>query len=677
MIAKTATETRSGARQRERVLLLALAVIVSGAMGISTVLTRPLSFDGAINAQAALNLLERGRYGLGRVEIRDFDHRVQTGPTVVLPTALSLRLFGAGNSTLQLANLSYFVLFFVAAALYTYRHSGPEGALLAILLLAQTPRLGPLGLGLYGEVPALFFFLGGLLLLDGLESRPGVLPAVATGVLFGLAILTKIVMLIPVSAVALAVLVASIGCRPARLRHWAALAGGMVLPSAVFEAVKLLVLGPDWWVGWWAVMVRRIAGQGLPLGMPDTAGAVPKAATHLGILGDIVGVPAWTALLLLLVPTLLLALVRFSARASDGRGSSIPVSVVSLWLAATAFLGWWLVLTPTSRAWPRRVLIGLLLQELLISIVLIQAVRWVARRRRKRDRESSRAALWAVGTLAVLLLVSVATVLVANLPHFRLRTEPLPQRLAIETVAEVMRTRARDAVFYGAGWYRAPVLALLSGREIRDFNRFPIPRYGKRLRHTFFVVDNHLAGHQPQAMRKILARTVHHAVVQAGDCALYGMETVLPYPPIPEPDGIDDLIPVDRPKYGEYPFVGGLGREAPSGRYSDAVAGLLLDRGDRGCLLIDTWISPEAGERPLLEVRVDHRKVRAAQPVPGRPWKRLITLGEDSEPDTPGSLVELWLFIDRKEEPFSLWSGGKNTFVVREVGFVPCPGVGD
>jgi hypothetical protein len=673
----TGDSDRPGAGKSVSVLITVVALIVGTALGISAMRTTALSFDGALNAQAAVNLLEKGRYGLGYDEnIEDFDHRLQTGPTVVLPSALSFRFFGVNNDTAEFANLVYFVLFFVAAALYANRHGGAASALVAILVLAQTPRLGPLGLGFYGEVPALVFFLGGLLLIDRLDAGPTIGVASTVGVLFGLSILTKIVMLIPVSSVLLVVLIASITSRRILLRHWAAITVGVALPIAAFETVKLFVLGPPVWVDWWAVMIRRTAGQGLPLGMPDTPGTLPKATTHLGILSDITGVPLWSVLLLVAVPTLMLFLLWRAKRIDDRSHAFVPTSLVSVWLAASCFLCWWLLLTPTSRAWPRRVLVGLLLQELLASILVVVAIGWILRRGRGEGSGEGRSTLRIiiVGVAAGLLLVSLSTLLVHNLPRVELRTEPYTNRRSIEYVADFMRSRPSDAVFYGRGWYRAPVLALLSGREVLDFNEVPISSYGVPLSETYFVVDGHFSRFKPKEAKEVLARSVYHAVVRAGNCSLFQLQKILPYPPIPKPDDNSDLLTRRGPKNGDYPFVGGLGKEAPNGQNSRAVSGFLLERGDHECLRVDLWPSPKVGEKPTLEVRIDHQIVHVGEPVAGRPWHQLIALGEDTEPDTMGSLVELWMHIDRPQQKYSLWTSDKDTFIVRDVGFVPCKG---
>jgi len=670
----TSADNRPGAGKRATILVLVLAVIVAAGLGISAMRTRAVSFDGGLNGQVAVNLLERGRYGIGQDEIRDFDHRLQTGPTVVLPTALSFWLFGVDNDTAKFTNLVYFVLFFVAVALFATRHGGPASALVAILLLAQTPRVGPLGLGLYGEIPALVFFIGGLLLVDKLEADPTIRTALGVGLLLGLSILTKIVMLIPVFSVLLVILFASITRRPIRLRHWTCMVAGLAVPIAAFEAVKLFVLGPAVWVEWWTVMALRTAAQGLPLGMTDTAGAVPKATTHLGILSGMIGAPEWVVFLLVTTPTFLLLL--WWSREWVARGwKAVPVSVLALWLAASSYLAWWLLLTPTNRAWLRRVLNGLLLQELLASIILVWTIRWIRLRRREGKLGEGRAVLrgLAGGVLASLLLLSVSAILVLRLPQIEWGTEPYLKRRAIETVAAVMRTRATDAVFYGKGWYRAPVLALLSGRDVKDFHEFPVSRYGKPLSDTYFIADKHFSGRRPEELTEVLERAVHRVVVQAGDCTLYRLEKVLPYPSMPGLDGSAGLSARYVPREQDYPFVSGLGRAAPNGRYSRNVSGFLLERGHHDCIQIELWVASKAGRRLDFEVRVDGRQLVSDKLTAGQIWKQTVVLGEDADPGSPGSLVELWLHGRSPRTRFSLWSLDKDRYVVRKVGFVDCP----
>ncbi len=655
-------------------LLLATSAIVAAYLGVCEIQANVVSFDGALNAQVAANLVKSGRYGIGYPDIQDFDHRVQTGPTVVLPVAVSFRIFGVGNAAAQLPNLIYFVEFLIFVVVLAFRYGGPVGALLAVVLVLQTPQLVPFALGVFGEIPALVFLLAALLLLDRLEEPAPLRTAVATGFLLGLSVLTKVVMLIPVFAVLLAIVVAVAARRSIRLRVVAGVCAGLTVPLAVFEAAKLAVLSPPIWWQWWTVMIHRIAGQGLPLGMDDTVGSVPKLQTHIGILIQEMDVSAWPVLLLIGAPTLLLALLGRQNRVAD-RPAVIPLSVLALWLAASTFLAWWLLLTPTSRAWLRRILDGLLLQEILASILLVWAARAVicAFRSHRLKLYCGTVRFATAGALACLLFLAVGTLAASGLPRLGMSMEPTPTRQSIDAMVAAMRSLPDDAVFYGKGWYRAPVFALLAEREMSDFNLFPVESYEKPLSQTYFVADNHMLYYRSGEVPAVLARTVNEPVYQSNVCALYRLDEVLPYAPLPEPEEDGVLRASLSPKDGDYPFAAGLGPAAPRGRYSHAVCGFLLDRQDFGCLLVDIWPSPEGGEKPRFEVRVDHQPVQSVGLVSGHPWRQVIVLGEDSEPDTPGSLVELWMFAVRDPGRFSLWSSDKDSFVVREVGFVPCP----
>lgn len=656
-------------------LMLVLTAMVTTALGISEMRANTISFDGALNAQVAANLVETGRYGIGYPEIQDFDHRVQTGPTVVLPVALSFWLFDVSSTSAQLPNLLYFVAFLALVVLYAFRHAGPAGALLGVLLVLQTPGLVPISLSLYGEIPALVFFLAALVTVDRLEGAQKLSTSATIGFFLGLSVLTKIVMLMPAFSVLLVLLVTGLLRRTIRIREWMVVLGGVAVPLAAFEAVKLAVLTPAVWTEWWGVMIRRIAGQGLPSRMVDTAGALPKLDTHLGVLSHEMGVSHWLVVLLIVLPTLLLFQLSRHERIVK-RPETVPVSIIALWLAATSYLAWWLVLTPTSRAWLRRVIDGLLLHEILASVVFVWAVREVFAFLGNRYRSTGvhRARRLFLGASASLLLVSFGVVLWTNLPQLELRMEPTSDRRSLDAMVAKMRSLPDEAVFYGKGWYRAPVFALLSGRELRDFHDFPISSYGKTLDHTYFVVDNHILHYRRHEVEQVLKRAVYEPVFEARTCGLYRFERVLPYAPIPIPDDVTNLTTKRKPKEGSYPFVGGLGSMAPNGRYSDTVSGFLLDRGDLGCLLVDIWASSKVGEEPHLEVRVDHRPVGLFEPVAGRQFQRVIDPGEDTSPEDIGTLVELWMHVDRPQRQFSLWNSDKNSFVVREIGFVPCSG---
>lgn len=652
------------------ILLLATAAAVW--MGGHQIVYNYLSFDGGMNAQMARNLIEHGRYATHYGSYRDFDHRVTTGPTVVLPTALSFGAFGVSTFTAQLTSLMYFIALFVLGTLFAYRHAGPIGSLLALLLIAATPQLLVRGLELYGEVPALAFLLAGLLVFElDPPSRPG-FRGLATGVFLGLAVLTKVYMLLPISALGLVLLLALLRKQRISGRWTGGMAAGFVVPLAAFELPKLVVLSPAGYLQWWDVLARRAVSQGLPSQMEDTPGVVSKLNGHLGILGAATHIPVWLVVLILLTPWLLLLVLRRRPGEKRGRAGSIPV-----WFLASASLfhaTWWLVSTPTSRAWYRRVFVGFVLQELLISIVLVWAVATLVEIHKRRGQCGNRLQRASIPLLAALLTLSTGVLVTRGLPDARPLSKPLPARQGDEVVAHFLRGLPRRATFYGEGWWQSPVLATLSGRWINDLDDLPLSRMGVSLDQTYLVIDRAFASMAASQVRETLDRVDSQLVCEAGGSSVYRLIRVLPYPPIPKPASSAELLSDYQSDGPDYPFAAGLGSRTPTRtKFSRAVSGYLLRRGHYQCLLIDTWVLPKAGYRPVLQVRVDGMAILSTTVPVDRRWRKTLRVNEGKPDRSAGSLVELWLYRDTPRKRYSLWHSRKQMLIVREVGFVTCP----
>jgi len=659
--------------------LVALAVLATLVVGCLEIRHNLISFDGGMNAQVAQNLINQGRYATSYRELVDFDHRVQTGPTVLLPVAVCFRLLGVSSFTAQLPNLVYLALLMGLVVCYAVRHAGVAGGVLAFVVILATPGLYDFGLRLYGEVPAMVFFLGGLMLVDRAPSSGSLRRAGAAGLALGFAVLTKMIMVIAVAAVLAVIALGWLVLRRFSWRQLAAVVAGMVTPLLAFELVKLAVLGVAGWRTWWDVMVGRMLGQGLPgdaQELPGGAQELPvsaeKAVQHLQILRDIAGLDGWLPVLVLVVPTLLLVfLVLVKGRE---RRHEISLSVVSLWASAGFFLGWWLILTPTSRAWLRRAIDGLILQEILTVIVVFWGIGWIQGKVRVGDLRTvvGRLQVFFAGALVAALVLGLGVALAGTLSGIAPLTSPAEEKVENETIAAAIRELPDDAELFGVGWFQAPVLAVLSGRSFLDFEEFEIDRYRERLDRSYLVVDNHVAFYQPSQIESALARTEYETVARAGPCALHRLHRVLPYPPIPEPKTESEVAETCAPELVSYPFSGGLESESPFGR-SHAVSGFVLDNEDKQCLAVGLWVSPRSGRRPRLEVRIDDQVVLEQWLAGDEASRHMIAFDDIVQVTDAPRLVELWMYRDGARPQWALWYSDKDLYVVKEVGFVDCP----
>lgn len=154
---------------------------------------RPWHDEGS-TLSLAHTLAEDGVYAIQNTDGYQAFGAVQSvGPTVVVPVALFYRWFGIGLLQGRIIAGIYLAFAVVLFFLVGRRLFGTRVGLIATFFLLASPgvRLLMYGRQVLGEVPALAFFLAGWLALDsGIASRKHALAALS-GLLFGLAIITK------------------------------------------------------------------------------------------------------------------------------------------------------------------------------------------------------------------------------------------------------------------------------------------------------------------------------------------------------------------------------------------------------------------------------------------------------------------------------------------------------
>ncbi|MCL4692462.1 MAG: glycosyltransferase family 39 protein [Candidatus Hydrogenedentes bacterium] len=142
----------------------------------------------------ARNLAEFGVYGSGHPQagFEWFDDYDSVGPPVIVPVAITLR-FGDTNLLYgRLVMALYFVTLCIALYGIVVPLFGASAGIAAMLLATAALGSAYLARSLYGEVPALFFLVLGLLLWrESVNGRFAFLNALLAGCCFGFMILTK------------------------------------------------------------------------------------------------------------------------------------------------------------------------------------------------------------------------------------------------------------------------------------------------------------------------------------------------------------------------------------------------------------------------------------------------------------------------------------------------------
>jgi 4-amino-4-deoxy-L-arabinose transferase-like glycosyltransferase len=119
-----------------------------------------------------------------------YPYFLAVGPTIILPAALSMKLFGASVAAARLPMTFYVLGSVIATYGFTARMANKNAARFAAALLITLSAFINTGKPVLGEIPAFFFLLLGFWAMDQLKGSTK--KGLASGIFFGLALLTKL-----------------------------------------------------------------------------------------------------------------------------------------------------------------------------------------------------------------------------------------------------------------------------------------------------------------------------------------------------------------------------------------------------------------------------------------------------------------------------------------------------
>jgi hypothetical protein len=451
-------------------LAIVLASILAGTLRL-TIHAAP-SFDGAMNLQVANSLARGEGYRRSYAAREAFPHEIQTGAPYLLPAAAVFRIWGVGIAQAQVVNIVYFLLLLAVTFQLVRRSGHPVLALFAACTVAAIPGMQEFGFGGYGEIPSLAWVFIAIAVYFGESATRPLLTATIAGISLALAVITKTVMLIGAGAVGLCMLLEllsiPVGQRSRQLDRLGAAAGGGLLTLAAMEVWRATSLGGfAAWKSWWAEEAGPIFQQaGLEHGLDgQTHSLAAKSLLHLGYLGLDYDVTTWAvALWLALLCLAVGAMLRRPASRRPGKWSTL-----ALLIAALVYMAWWLLVTPTSKAWPRRIIDGMICAD--VGLIMFASTWLGDLRHRTADRLAKPAKLAVCG-----LVLSLAAIGLAVGWRALAQTTPDPTEPSLLKTVQRVRELPQDAYLFGVGWYSAPQVSLLSGRPLLDFNDLPISR---------------------------------------------------------------------------------------------------------------------------------------------------------------------------------------------------------
>ncbi|MEX2588147.1 MAG: hypothetical protein WD602_09185 [Actinomycetota bacterium] len=439
------------------------------------------SFDGGMNLQVAKSLADSGLYGRSYDGLELFPSGVQTNGIPLLVGALSIKVAGLNEFSLQVPNL----IFLAALAILFVLLARPLPWLgaLAPLVLLGVPVLLLFGLGGYGEVPTFTFQLAAFLLLaHGLSAQNrSVRRRYQLGAfsLAGVAIVTKTVGVAVLPALVLMVGLQRVADRKSDWRLDLASIAALLAPIAAFEAFRLVHFGNvDEYLAYWSYSVDRIGyHSGLSGGaaeggykyraeIPFTTEGLSAPEFRMQRFGETFAWGRGFALMfvgtpLLFAVTLWVRTLRRMWREPRPLGS-LKLLILGLSAFIAIYFAWWLFITPLERLWPRRIMIGTLALYALY-LLLLRLVRG--------ERGYAGRGLAAAVLLSVLLVAAAAPWIPPAVAVSPYRSANLADFKAAVDFVDSLPAEAR---VYGYGWWSAPQLGLYVGRTVRDLSVVPV-----------------------------------------------------------------------------------------------------------------------------------------------------------------------------------------------------------
>lgn len=457
-------------------VLVLLAVLIAW---ISVhALQRAPSFDGAMNLQVSWSLAEGEGYRRTYADRPVFPLEIQTNVPFTLPAAAVFKVFGMGIAQAQIINLLY--LFGLAAMgfLLLRRAFGTVAGGAGALLLLVTPGVMRFGLNGYGEVPALFWALAALSAFPWARTTFPASRVALAGACLGLALATKTVMVIGCAVFGVGIVVAILAARGTPVRRKLLLAaiaaGASAIPLVAIEVWRAIALG-----GIEPYLDSRAAELGeifLQAGSAPishgTQSLASKFAAHAALLSEMYGLSAPYLILWLAGPFVFAPVLAVSRRARRDNGV-----LACLLVAVAIYFAWWLLLSPTEKAWHRRILDG----SLLLNLSWVYLAALALQGGRTAGHAVARAMAWTPVGYCVLLAIHFFSVDLRPTLSLQPDTEELDEAVA------VLKALPQDARIFGLGWQSAPVLSLLSRRPFEDLNDTVIAEIGQGK--AYLVVD--------------------------------------------------------------------------------------------------------------------------------------------------------------------------------------------
>lgn len=434
-------------------IIFIFVILIAYLIGLC--LTQIPSFDGAMNLQISENLAEKGIYATRYNGDTWFDERIQTGAPVLIIISFIIKIFGK-NMPLILSVNAFFILglFFIIRKILKKCDISDLFVSILFLFLFLNPVLFNSGMGVYGEIPTLFFFLvSSFLLLDYEKSK---LKIFLSGVFLGLAYLTKTVILISFPAFII-VFILNLYFKKLKVKDFIIWFSGFLSFILIFEIYKYFSLGSENYFLWWYSQLQSILRQaGVKEGFSDTANKFVKIFLHIKKYCGYFKIN-----IILFISVVIFNTVVFVRKFIDEFISKNFKFDNVIFITAASYMVWWIAITPTEKAWDRRIINGSIL--LLVSTLML----FVYFIRRYWSKISKLKFLNLYIVIFGLFIVINLYFNIDNISWFDNSNKVAAYKVA-DYIKDIKK-KDPNALFCGMGWGQAPVASFLADEQFYDF----------------------------------------------------------------------------------------------------------------------------------------------------------------------------------------------------------------
>ncbi len=365
-----ATLTRSTALVRPAIdwLALGLPALTIGVLGVlASVAARRLAvhFDEGYNLNLVLTLVETGRYAtrLGAA-MRPFDPAITTGPTALLPLAPVVAVLGPSLETVRAFQTGSFLFYTTIIFLGARTLSGWVPALGATVVVATMPIVPEVSLSALGEYPAVALMVAAtamVALAERAGARAGRGWLMGAGLVLGLAVLAKEIVLLYVLALGAVAGVAAVRLRAPGYLLAPATAIALAASWRALQFVALQLGDPRGYAAW-----QRDLAERSPTLFSDIAW---MPLSHLAETLRLATTLFWPHLLALGLAVAVALAVALTPRRGAASGRSSDVARWTITLGSLSWIGWFIFFSG-PQAGDRHFVIGVALSQVAVAATI-------------------------------------------------------------------------------------------------------------------------------------------------------------------------------------------------------------------------------------------------------------------------------------------------------------------